>query len=426
MNTVAPVSKLASDIELAAATASLPAMTPQRLHKLAEATRPRRRPDPESQSIEPADWAGIWDGVLAGRSAAVRLARTALGQAGSGVASPAAVRLARQWNEAAGRSRERSHPPGVSILVRGLEGYPKALEEDREAPEVLFCQGEVFDPGRLAVAVIGTRTATYYGIEVARELGADLTLAGISVVSGLASGIDAAAHEGALTCFDAEGGSRGGVGRPVGVVGGGVDVVYPRATARMRSRVAEVGMLVSEAPLGAAPERWRFPLRNRIIAALTPVVVVVESRLAGGAMHTVEAASVRDNIEVMAVPGSIRSPASSGTNGLITCGAQMVTSASDVVCALERAGVAVPCFRASAATTARTAGASVPSAGVQLTTDEQSTLKAVDHSPTPTSAILARTGRPLEVVTLALDHLSEVGLVRDYGGAWGLMSAARS
>ena len=160
-----------------------------------------------------------------------------------------------------------------------------------------------------------------------RELGRDLGRAGVRVVSGLALGIDAAAHHGALDA-EADGGAP-----PIGVVGSGLDVTYPRAHGALWTAVAAAGVLVGEAPLGAAPEPWRFPARNRIIAALGSVVVVVESHPRGGSRHTVDAAEARGR-QVLAVPGSVRSPASRFTNELLADGCHPARDVTDVLVAL--------------------------------------------------------------------------------------------
>ena len=183
------------------------------------------------------------------------------------------------------------------------------------------------------VALVGTRAPTRYGIGVAAQFGADLSAAGVSVVSGLALGIDGAAHEGAC-----------GVGAPpVGVVAGGLDHPYPRRHERLWERVASSGVIVSESPAGVPTEKWRFPVRNRLLAALSDVVVVVESRHHGGTRHTVDAAIDR-GVPVGAVPGSIRSATSEGTNALLADGAFPVCSAGDILVALALTGasVAVP------------------------------------------------------------------------------------
>ena len=165
-------------------------------------------------------------------------------------------------------------------------------------------------------------------MEIAGEIGQALAERDIAVVSGLARGIDAAAHAGFLSA------RQRSVG-PVAVVGGGVDVVYPEENRRLWTEVAQAGALISEAPPGAPPEGWRFPLRNRIIAALSQVVVVVESSRQGGAMHTVQAAD-SFGIPVLAVPGSVRSPQSEGTNAVIgEGGAGLAVDVYDVLTALS-------------------------------------------------------------------------------------------
>ena len=152
----------------------------------------------------------------------------------------------------------------------------------------------------------------------------DLADAGVAVVSGLALGVDGAAQAGAL--------DRGGA-PVIGVVGSGLDVVYPRQHSALWRSIADAGLLVGEAPPGASPERWRFPARNRIIAAIADAVVVIESHARGGSLSTVDAALARDRT-ILAVPGSIRSPASDGTNDLLAQGAAPARDAGDVLVAL--------------------------------------------------------------------------------------------
>jgi DNA processing protein len=221
---------------------------------------------------------------------------------------------------------------GIHVALRGGAGFPAALAEDHEAPPVLFRRGAPASLDGVLVGIIGTRRATGYGRDVARQFGRDLSEAGVGVVSGLALGIDGAAHEGALAA-----GAR--AAPPVGIVGSGLDVVYPRRHAELWRRVAAAGCLLSEAPLGARPEPWRFPARNRLIAALSSVLVVVESHAAGGSMHTVRAAAER-GVTVMAVPGPVRSPASAGTNHLLADGCPPACDPDDVLVALalETAG----------------------------------------------------------------------------------------
>jgi DNA processing protein len=283
---------------------------------------------------------------------------------------------------------------GVAVHRLGDPGYPRVLAGDHQAPAVLYSHGDLGLLERPAVAVVGTRSATHYGQDVAAELGRDLAGAGVVVVSGLALGIDGAAHHGALAARCAP---------PVGVVASGLDVVYPRRHARLWAEVATRGALLSEAPLGTVPARWRFPVRNRIIAALAQVVVIVECHRGGGALHTVEAAIER-GIPVMAVPGSVRSPASVGTNALLSEGCQPVRDADDVLTALdlERTGRRAP----------------LPPSRPALDDDETVVLRALDWQPVATGEVMRRTEMALEEVAVILDRLEESGLVRAGDGWW--------
>jgi DNA processing protein len=215
---------------------------------------------------------------------------------------------------------------GIAAVPLGDPRYPPVLAADREAPVLLFTRGDTAALDRRRVSIVGTRNATAAGRATAGELGQHLAEAGVAVVSGLARGIDGAAHRGVRRAGEAP-------GRAVGIVANGLDRPYPRQHTELWQWVAERGLLISEWPPGAAPESWRFPLRNRVIAALAEVLVVVESRDRGGSMITVEAATKR-SVPVMAVPGSVRSRASDGTNELIDAGATSVRAAGDVLLAL--------------------------------------------------------------------------------------------
>lgn len=211
------------------------------------------------------------------------------------------------------------------MLPSDLE-YPASMRGDFAAPAVLFARGNLaaFDERR--VGIIGTRAASASGRHFARRLAGDLARNGVAVVSGLARGIDAAAHRGVLDDDEA-------TGSPIGVVASGLDVVYPREHASLWSRVIERGVLVSESPPGCSPDAFRFPLRNRILAMVSEVLVVVESRATGGSMITVDEA-VKRGVTVMAVPGSPHAESSAGTNRLIADGATTVCDVGDVLVAL--------------------------------------------------------------------------------------------
>lgn len=311
------------------------------------------------------------------------------------VLGAAARRIGADW-QAAGRSIDvdrlwAGQAAAGSILWRGGPGFPPVLAADIEPPELLFAAGDVGAVDAPRVAIVGTRRCTRYGRDVAWELGRDLASAGACVVSGLALGIDGAAHEGALAA---------GAAPPVAVVATGLDVVYPRRHQSLWGRVAAAGVILTEAPLGTAPERWRFPARNRIIAAMADVVVVVESHAAGGSLITVTEALERDRV-VMAVPGPVRSAASAGTNRLLHDGLPPVRDAGDVLMELGL----------SSAVTARRAAHHVDPA-------DQPLLDALGWEPATLDLLVARLGTSPGEVAVRLARLEGAGVVASSGGWW--------
>lgn len=213
-------------------------------------------------------------------------------------------------------------PPEVDLIHPGSPTWPFA--HDPDPPVLLFAQGDqsLLDHGPVVV-VVGTRRCTSIGRKVASQFGAELARHGVVVASGLASGIDGAAHRGALAAH----------GPVIGVVGTGLDVVYPAVNRSLWRQVGREGLLLSEAPPGAKPERWRFPARNRLLAGLADLVLVVESHDQGGSLLTVNEALDR-GVPVMAVPGAVTSPASAGTNQLLIDGCPPACTARDVLDAL--------------------------------------------------------------------------------------------
>ena len=218
----------------------------------------------------------------------------------------------------------RCEEAGIGVTWPGAPGYPTVLLADPRGPGVLFHRGDPRVLARRRVGIIGTRAASRAGAAFARRLGNDLALNGVAVVSGLARGIDVAAHRGTLAAAD---------GAPVAVVAGGIDVIYPPEHGAEWEEIAARGVVLSEAPPGTPPETHRFPLRNRILAGLCEVLVVVESRARGGSMITVREAMMRD-VTVLAVPGPPSMPVSDGTNALLRDGCGPVTDVDDVMVAL--------------------------------------------------------------------------------------------
>jgi len=282
----------------AAALAALRGASPDRLHALFEHF---------------GGAVGALDAVRAGRAAAALADH------------PRRNDIARRWardvdiDGTAARLRER----GTRVFSADRPDFPLDPRLD-DAPAVLFAEGEraeVLDRPR--VAVIGTRAATPGGLADARVIGRFLAQHGATVVSGLALGIDGAAHEGALEV-------GGGV---IGVVATGLDVEYPPRHRPLYARVREHGLLIGEHTFGVPPSRGRFPIRNRIIAGLSDVVVVVEAKVAGGTRHTADWA-LRYHRDVLAMPGSRRNPSAAGCNELLRDGAEILLDPSDITALL--------------------------------------------------------------------------------------------
>lgn len=289
------------------------------------------------------------------------------------------------------------------VLVRaGEAGFP-IPEPLPGRPAALFIEGrrpEALTAPR--VAIVGTRAASPNGLADARHLGAYLGRCGISVVSGLAIGIDGAAHVGALAAAEAGPTTPAG---PVGVVATGLDIVYPRRHGPLFDRVRRAGVLISEQPPGTPPSRGRFPVRNRIIAALADCVVIVEATLTGGSRITAERA-LDYGRPVFAIPGSRRNPAAAGCNALLADGAHPLLDPSDILLALgmtqgARRGWSAPLLKRSLSTPATTVH------------------QALAGEPAHPDELAARTGLPPEQLALALDELVDAGHAeRSRGFVW--------
>ncbi len=226
---------------------------------------------------------------------------------------------ARGW---ARRALETIHRDGVHVLVPGDGVYPAALARLEQPPCPLFARGRLELLDTTMVAVVGTRKATSYGREAARRIAGGLAAAGITIISGLARGIDGEAHRAA------------GAHRTIGVLGCGIDVYFPREHRRLQDAIGREGLLLTEQLPGAAPAGHNFPRRNRIIAGLPRAVVVVEAPIRSGALNTARKA-LEDGRDVFAVPGSIDRPQSAGANDMIRQGGALVTSAREILAALE-------------------------------------------------------------------------------------------
>ena len=280
---------------------------------------------------------------------------------------------------------------GVEVAVGSEIALLEPWCSDPEPPAALFTMGKPIELARPRVAIVGTRRCTAYGRAVATAFGRDLALAGATVVSGVASGIDGAAQAAALDAG----------GAVVGVVGSGLDRIYPRSNASLWHRLATVGTLLSEYPLGTPPARWRFPARNRLIAALSDAVVVVESPESGGSLYTVDAALERDR-EVLAVPGPVTARTSAGPNRLLVEGAIPVRGASDVMAVL---GVGT-----GKGADPDTTAVAPPGPGWLF--------DALGWEAASLDELVLRTGRPMIEVTAALGHARAMGTLEEHGGWW--------
>jgi DNA processing protein len=212
---------------------------------------------------------------------------------------------------------------GIDLVLRDDPAYPPALGRICDPPGVLFCRGKLEPRDELAVAIVGSRRCTVYGRQQAERLAGVLARAGLTIVSGLARGIDAAAHRGALEAG----------GRTLAVLGTGLAKIYPPEHAELAAAVAQNGAVLAEGPLDTAPLPGLFPQRNRIIAGLSMGVVVIEASRSSGALHTVRHA-LEQGREVFAVPGRIDSLASEGCHDILRDGATLVRHADDILLGL--------------------------------------------------------------------------------------------
>lgn len=272
-----------------------------------------------------------------------------------------------------------SGQPARQVLSLGDAAYPATLLEAADPPLLLFAQGRLALLSAPAVAVVGSRSPSAQGQDNARAFAQALSAAGVTVVSGLARGVDGAAHEGALDgCPAVYPGMR--PGSTIAVVGTGLDRVYPKAHQALAHRIAEQGLLLSEFTLGTPPLPPNFPKRNRIVAALSRGTLVVEAALQSGSLITARLAAELGR-EVLAIPGSIHSPQSKGCHALIKQGAKLVETAQDVLEELKLESASP-----------QGVGAQPASEGDQTAPDEDPILAAMGYDPVSQEALSARTG----------------------------------
>jgi DNA processing protein len=274
--------------------------------------------------------------------------------------------------------------PGHAVVTLADENYPRLLLEIADPPVLLYAHGRAELLQRSALAIVGSRNASRQGETNAQTLAQALSEAGLTIVSGLALGIDTAAHRGGLA----------GAGSTIAVLGTGIDVVYPSRNAALAAEIAERGLLISEFPLGTPPAGQNFPRRNRLISGVARGCVVIEAALASGSLITARAAADQGR-EVFAMPGSIHSPLAKGCHALIKSGAKLVESADDVLTELSG-------FRASGC--ASTTKAMPPSV-------EPGLLAHMGHDPVDVDSLCARAGLSAERVSSELLRLELDGWV---------------
>ena len=279
---------------------------------------------------------------------------------------------------------------GISILTWDDELYPARLKEIDQPPPVLYVRGALISEDSWAIAVVGTRRVSAYGRQVTEELVSFLAANGVTVVSGLARGVDAIAHQSALKAG----------GRTIAVLGCGVDRIYPPEHAQLAGRMIASGAIVSDYAPGTPPDASNFPPRNRIISGLSMATVVVEAGETSGALITAQFA-VDQGREVFAVPGNILAPQSKGTNRLIAQGARPMLSARDLLDVLNLTRI----------TEQRAVRNVLP--GDET---ESKLMSILTHEPLHMDEIRNQTGLPIERVSAALVMMELKGLVRQVGG----------
>lgn len=287
--------------------------------------------------------------------------------------------------EAVARALAWLEGPQRSLVTLADPGYPRALLEIADPPAVLYAQGRTGLLQHPSLAVVGSRNATAQGMANAEAFARALSEAGLTIVSGLALGIDAAAHRGGLA----------GPGSTIAVLGTGIDILYPARNASLAAEIGSRGLLLSEFPLGTAAVTHNFPRRNRLISGLARGCLVVEAALASGSLITARAAADQGR-EVFAIPGSIHSPLSKGCHALLKSGAKLVESADDVLSELSG-------FRAP--------GPRTPAASRQAARAEAGLLVHLGHDPVDIDALCARAGLPAEQVSAELLRLELEGRV---------------
>jgi len=289
-------------------------------------------------------------------------------------------------------------PDDINILAFDSENYPKNLLNIHDPPSIIYVKGSVLPQDDKSIAIVGTRNATRYGIDMAKKFAYELSKLGITIVSGMALGIDTAAHEGAILAK----------GRTIAVLGCGPDIIYPPENKDLRNSIISSGCIFSEYPPKDPPENWKFPSRNRIISGLSLGTIVIEGGYESGAMITAKQA-LEQGREVFALPGNIESKSSKGPHWLIQQGAKLVENVEDILEELENViNVGTRLI------------ASVPPIidYSRFPIDEQTILKIIISDPVHIDEITAKSGMEISKTLSIISKLEILGLIKQLPGKY--------
>ena len=284
----------------------------------------------------------------------------------------------------------------VEIISFLDKRYPPELQEIYDAPILLYVKGELPQSRIPKVAIVGSRKASLYGLRMAKTIAADLARSGVVVVSGLALGIDSAAHEGALT----------GSGITLAVLGGGLSKLYPPQNKRMAQEIVKKGALISEYPMEMEPKPQYFPMRNRIISGLSQAVLIVEAGQKSGALITADTA-LEQGRDVLAIPGNADSERSRGTNSLLKQGAKLVTSAQDILEELQTA---------KGKENAASSNGLSERKPLNLAPDEEKLFSLLQNEPIHMDTLIEESGLAVNVTISQLSRLQIKGYVKELPG----------
>lgn len=315
-----------------------------------------------------------------------------------GIGEDTSVAIA-NWEKTVDLSGElkRLQEFGCHVLTQADEAYPELLRQIYDPPIVLYVKGQLATKDKNAVAIVGSRQTTHYGVETARKLSYQLAYVGVTVVSGGARGIDTAAHQGALAAK----------GRTLCVLGTGINIVFPSENAELFERIAANGALLTQYPFNRNADRQSFAIRNRIVAGMTLGTVVVEAGLNSGALIT-SGMAVEYGRQVFAVPGRIDSPGSKGSHDLIKKGAKLCESAEDILCEFE--------YLFPASNRPASPGETGVLPAMTLSESEQKVYDALNNEEASMDEVIRHSGLPSSAVSVALLSLEMKRLVRQLPG----------